>query len=238
LARRRTGRTTPYPAPSTFQITICANDCLLMSTKDELCNYASRQQKRWFVICRSFLHGVACSEAVVNVSDKARRLRLSDGDHFEVPNLVARRTPLASPLPAPKGHLGSCPCCKVGVCSLRAGLFCLFSLFLAGKAVRPAPSERYPPELIDVMALFPGFPPCCCCCGCRPSPCALPVPPWHSDKAFWIHLDGYKHITSCGELPSEWLQILFVLERVLIGPDVQVDSTPSRASGYQLFCCA
>jgi hypothetical protein len=66
----------------------------------------------------------------------------------------------------------------------------------------------------------------------------LACPPWHSDKAFWIHLDGYKHITSCGELPSEWLQILFVLERVLIGPDVQVDSTPSRASGYQLFCCA
>jgi hypothetical protein len=41
----------------------------------------------------------------------------------------------------------------------------------------------------------------------------LACPPCHSDKAFQIYLDGYKHITSCGELPSEWLQILFVFER-------------------------
>lgn len=64
-------------------------------------------------------------------------------------------------------------------------LFVPFCFFLAGKAVRPAPSERYPPELIDVMALFPGIPPCCCCCcGCRSSPCALPVPPGTLTRRF------------------------------------------------------
>lgn len=142
MARRRTGRTTPYPAPSTFQITICANDCLLMSTKDELCNYASRQQKRWFVICRSFLHGVACSEAVVNVSDKARRLRLSDGDHFEVPNLVARQTPLASPLQLPRVTSGVVLAARlVFVLSARGCFVCSLCFWRGKPSVRRQASD-------------------------------------------------------------------------------------------------
>lgn len=190
-----------------------------MSTKDELRNYASRKQKRWFVICRSFLHGVACSEAVVNVSDKARRLRLSDGDHFEVPESYCSTTPLASPLPRVTSGV-VLAARLVFVLSARVCFVCSLLFFLAGKAVRRQASERYPPELIDVMALFPGFPPCCCCCSWCSSPCALPVPPGTLTRRFgytWTDTSTSR-FASCGELPSEWLQILFVLERGLIGP--------------------
>lgn len=100
-------------------------------------------------------------------------------------------------------------------------LFVPFCFFWRGKpSVRRQASERYPPELIDVMALFPGFPPCCCCCSWCSSPCALPVPPGTLTRRFgytWTDTST-SCFASCGELPSEWLQILFVLERVLIGP--------------------
>lgn len=134
------------------------------------------------MICRSFLHGVSCSEAVVNVSDKARA-------DCAFPTAITSRSRILlldrPPLPALSQGSPRELSLLQGWCLFSPRGFVLFVPFCFWRG-KPCGAKRAIPPGIDrrhgTFSWDSAI--CCCCCGCRSSPCALPVPPGTLTRRF------------------------------------------------------